>query len=52
MFSSRVVMLTSTSGSPASFFIVGSAHSLFFDTHGMIETTKRRLGSIPTFSAK
>ena len=52
ILSSRVVMLTSTSGSPASFFIVGSSHSLFFATQGMMETTNRRFASMPAFSAK
>ena len=52
MFSSRVVMLTSTSGSPSASFIVGSSHSLFLATQGMMETTKSRLGSMPIFSAK
>ena len=52
MFSSRVVMLTSTSGSPSASFIVGSSHSLFLATHGMMETMKSRLGSMPIFSAK
>ena len=50
--SSRVVMTTSTSGSPQASRIVGSSASAFLDVHGMTEMTRRFLGSTPIFSAK
>ena len=52
IFSSRVVMTTSTSGSPQASFMVGRAHSLFLDTQGITDTTNILWGSTPIFSAK
>ena len=49
---SRVVSTTSTSGSPWSSFMVGSAHSAFLAVQGMMDTTNSFLGSTFSFSAK